>query len=160
MTYTKTLRPYQEEGLRRLLAADKGFILFWGMRSGKTLTACKYVKDSKAHKVVIVGPPRVQDVWHTHINECGINDVCIFVSSAKIKDFNQQYAQREFDVLIIDELHQYNSYSQRFRALRKLRERSKFVIGLTGTPFDKDTEELFYPMQFFFKYVGNKQTNV
>ena len=125
------------------------FILWWGMRSGKTLTALEFVRRKGYTEVLVVAPPKTLLVWEREIDEIGLKDVVAVVSAGKIVRFEKENKMRGWQCIIFDEVHGYRKYSARFRAALRLSGRGGYIVGLTGTPFDTDLSELFYTMQLF-----------
>ena len=152
-----TLRPRQEKLLPTLLRADH-FMLLWQMRMGKTLPSAIAVA-ARCDRPLIIAPPKVVPVWHEHMKLIEYQDHTIVSSgilSPKEKEENGKIVKipnpklsallkKKFDGVVIDEIHQFRKDSARTNVVRKLVKGLDFRLGLTGTPFDRDLNEIFYP---------------
>ena len=147
MKPTKTLFPHQAHGIALLDRAPRAF-LFWSMRSGKTYTVCKHIKDYDYQRVVVVSPIRPKAQWVLEMKELGYTR-WDWYSSDSLHKLQKNITQNkiQYDLLVVDEVHQFRSKSNRFNLLRKIANRIKRFVGLTGTPTDQNIHELFYPMQ-------------
>ena len=138
-----TLRKEQEEVLPRLLSAPY-FCLFWEMRLGKTIPAA-IAANEIGKPTLIVAPPRTLPHWQETLEKLEVNlDLFILCSNHHEKIKGQIGI---FHTVIIDEIHNYRESSSRFKALRKITKNASRVFGLSGTIFDKNLEEIFYPWQ-------------
>ncbi|WP_312506923.1 DEAD/DEAH box helicase [Lysinibacillus sp.] len=128
-----------------------------------TLTAVDELKNDyfDVEKVLVIAPKRVaEDTWSRevakweHLRHLKISKVLgteqqrrkalqkqadIYVINRENVEWLVSYYENgktwPFDMIVIDELSSFkNPSSKRFRALRKVRTRTKRVVGLTGTP--------------------------
>lgn len=146
------LRPMQAEILP-LLTGRKYYMLVWEMRSGKTLPAYLAAKEVTRRRALVVCPPNVMPDWMKTHALVGADDFADLLSSGMLKDpdYVDSIMHNNYDVVIVDEIHQYRHNSIRTRLMRKLTDKAEHVYGLTGTPFDKDLSELFYPWMLLDK---------
>jgi len=128
-----------------------------------TLTAVDELKNDyfDVEKVLVIAPKRVaEDTWSRevakweHLRHLKISKVLgteqqrrkalqkqadIYVINRENVEWLVSYYENgktwPFDMIVIDELSSFkNPSSKRFRAIRKVRTRTKRVVGLTGTP--------------------------
>lgn len=128
-----------------------------------TLTAVDELKNDyfDVEKVLVIAPKRVaEDTWSRevakweHLRHLKISKVLgteqqrrkalqkqadIYVINRENVEWLVSYYENgktwPFDMIVIDELSSFkNPSSKRFKALRKVRTRTKRVVGLTGTP--------------------------
>lgn len=156
------LRPDQRRILPTLLR-ESHFCLLWNMRLGKTLPVC-IAAEVKGKNVLIVAPPKVlaTGVWDKNLNIINASDKFDIISSGRLtKEYEDQLLTKDYDFVIIDELHQYRGNTQRTRILSKITSKADVVIGLTGTPFDKNLHEIFYPWKLLDggELFGTNRTN-
>ena len=146
-----TLRPKQTEVIPKLLSSDY-FCLCHVMRSGKSIPLA-LAAHLRGGKTLIVCPPRVFDSWGKTLSMLKIDTHMIILSSGVLhnKETVKRIIEDNFTTLIIDEIHQYRAYSKRFQGLMKIRKAVKYCYGATGTMFDKDYDELFYPIMLLDK---------
>ena len=151
-----TLRPKQSEIISPLVC-NPYYLLVWKMRSGKTYPLL-IAADLIGGATLVVCPPAVLPVWKEAVVKLGIKVKVDVVSSGSLHKVQKESV---YTTLIIDEIHQYRTYSNRFKALQKIRSKVKHCYGATGTPIDKDLHESFYMVQLLDKgeLLGtNKQT--
>ena len=118
-------------------------MLLWDMRTGKTL-ALAIAAKIKGESTLVICPPAVIPVWKKAFEDIGFKDYYI-LSSGKLKEGVDVAVNKwGFKTLIIDEIHMYRNYSHRFKALKRIRAVVDRCWGCTGTPFDKNLDEIFY----------------
>jgi len=156
------LHKYQEE-LVDFILDKKRCALFVGMGLGKTvstLTAIQDLQDSMAiDKTLIIAPLRVcNTVWHKEIENWEhlhrlTYSICTGTEQKRIEELDKKsdiyIINREnvewlvnkygkhwhFDFVVIDESSSFKSpSSKRFKALRKVSDKSEYFTLLTGTP--------------------------
>ena len=147
---------------------DQYLFVVWMMRSGKTLPICEWVsRQSYSTSVLVVCPPAVVPVWEKHYlaQQTGLSPRMEILSSGKLsakkngKAVVRSEMKNDWDVVIVDEIHEYRYYSARYQNLRWLSKNSEYRIGLTGTPIDQHLSELYYPLTwlsnglFFGEYI-------
>lgn len=135
---------------------DRGYTnVVWMMRSGKTLPVCEWLATQTGdHRVLVVCPPAVVPVWHDHwkiTKRRGSPEINILSSGQLSQKTNGDYSVKgicgnDWSIVVVDELHDYRHYSGRLLALRYLSKNSKYRIGMTGTPYDQNLSELYYPL--------------
>lgn len=150
---------YQEEALAKALPFD-GFLLFMEQRTGKTLTSLAIVDKRKPKHLWIICPINAIEVWLKQIAEhLEVDWKCKLVimnheELASRKKRRKYYARmREIgpDCMIIgDELHRgmRRRGTQISRAMRHISKMARWRLGLTGTPMDKVTAELWPQFDF------------
>lgn len=150
------LRPQQKalvEWLESRWYEDYANVI-WKMRSGKTLAICTFLSEHVGENlaVLVVCPPAVVEVWEKHwaITKREYSPTITIMSTGKLKDY-AEHNRTEYDVVVVDELHQFRYHSARYQALQKLSKESVFRIGLTGTPVDSHLSEMYYPLTWLSK---------
>ena len=137
-----------------------GMFLDCGLgKSVITLTALDELMYNyfKVYKVLVIAPLRVaQDTWSKecekweHLKFLTISKVlgsekerlkaltektALYVINRENVEWLVKNHKWDFDMVVIDELSSFKSYSsRRFKALRKIRPLIKRIVGLTGTP--------------------------
>ena len=152
---------YQSYATSRIIK-DKicGMFLDCGLgKSVITLTALDELMYNyfKVYKVLVIAPLRVaQDTWSKecekweHLKFLTISKVlgsekerlralgektALYVINRENVEWLVKNHKWDFDMVVIDELSSFKSYSsRRFKALRKIRPLIKRIVGLTGTP--------------------------
>lgn len=153
---------YQAYAIKRIVE-QKACGLFLEMGLGKTVITLSAISDlvslGDVHKVLVVAPLRVaQSVWtqearkweHTqHLQVVRVLGSASERRAALAQRADVYVINREnvawlvdevgrkwdFDMLVLDELSSFKSHtSQRWKALRKVRSKTKRIVGLTGTP--------------------------
>lgn len=178
---SKTLRPYQQEGVERFLAmpAPHRFLLAWTMGSGKSLASLIAMKEAKVQRLLIICPAIVRQVW---LREAAplYDDVAVVEWGQKRKLTKAQSAERErayqadvqivsydllgevqadgWDGIILDEVHALRNplsqQSKRVRALVSLNAQA-CVIGLSGTLIPNKVRSVWGPVNTLFPdYLG------
>ena len=181
---SKILRDYQKEGIRwlyTLYKCDFGGILADEMGLGKSLQAICFIKqvllEKKDAKIMIVCPTSLVYNWKKEFDKFGSNlkYVTVFDSKAKrlevINDFdkynifitsyglirndNDEYEDKFFDVCIIDEAQTIKNYQAGMtREIKKIKAHTK--IALTGTPLENSVMELWSIFDFIMPgYLSN-----
>ena len=152
--------PHQKEQMRFLMDRwDEGWgVLVAQMRTRKTSTILyflEWVRMSKmnAPSILVVCPPKVIPVWEDMKKHFVVGHFITVLSSGALssKDGPFKGEKPKFDILVLDELHQYRAYSNRYKRLRKLAKEAVYMVGMTGTPIDQDVAEFFYPLTLLSK---------
>lgn len=147
--------------------------LFWGMGSGKTLTALTAINqllygDMEDGPVLVIAPKRVaENTWSKecekwpHLQHLQVSKIMgtqaervkALHSSADLFVINRENVvwlveyldgRWPFPIVIIDELSSFKSaQAKRWKALRRVRGRIRRLIGLTGTPRPNGLEDLW-----------------
>ena len=141
------------------------------MRAGKTLPVCKYisdwVKEFPNDPVLVVCPSDITDVWIAQLDELEVDrEKYSIIGQGMLSHREPEEFREEFDnpykLIVVDEIHGYREFSQRYKNLKYLSKNSCKRIGLTATPFDKNLQEMFYPIQWLDKgeLLGTEQKSV
>ena len=158
------LRPAQKElthylTKRRLMGWG---LIVWLMREGKTLPVCDWVARHTTGPVLIVCPKQVMPVWRLEFERTGMMMNGIYILPDSKLSFKEKDAKdgqnrlralrnelgQNWETIIVDEIHRFRYYKKRYRMLKWLSKNAEFLLGLTGTPFDKSLYEMYYPMQW------------
>lgn len=130
------------------------------MRSRKTTTVLSFLEWVRMTQwrdpfnVLVVCPPKVIHVWEEWTRHYIVGDYVTVMSSGALSSEGTgeiDYDSIPWDIVVMDELHQYRAYSRRYRRMLKLTKKAKFIIGMSGTMVDKDFEEMFYPITILSK---------
>ena len=177
------LRDYQKDGVRwlyTLYKCDLGGILADEMGLGKSLQTICFIKqvilEKPEAKIMIVCPTSLVYNWKKEFDKFGselkyvtvhdskskrlevINDFDkynIFITSyGLIRNDNDEYEDKNFDVCIIDEAQAIKNYQAGMtREIRKIEALTK--IALTGTPLKNSVMELWSIFDFIMPgYLG------
>ncbi len=128
------LYQHQEEGVKSLLQ-NKKYCLFFGLGTGKTITALSALARLPPSKVLIVAPKKViRDVWMVEDRiDVSKHDITMINYEKVARD--KTFAKRYYDVVILDEVHRIKGEtSKTSKYLREINKRAMYVWGLTGTP--------------------------
>lgn len=170
------LRDYQKEGVQwlyTLYKCDLGGILADEMGLGKSLQAICFIKqvlkEKKNAKIMIVCPTSLVYNWkkefdkfaselkYTTVSETKqrrleiinhFDDYNIFITSyGLIRNDNDEYENKNFEVCIIDEAQTIKNYQAGMtKEVKKIKARTK--IALTGTPLENSIVELWSIFDF------------
>ena len=170
------LRDYQKDGVKwlyTLYKCDLGGILADEMGLGKSLqTICfikQVIRENSSAKVMIVCPTSLVYNWKKEFDKFGpeLKYVTVFENKSKrleiINDFdkynvfitsyglirndNDEYEDKNFDVCIIDEAQAIKNYQAGMtREIKKIKAHTK--IALTGTPLENSIMELWSIFDF------------
>ena len=170
------LRDYQKDGVKwlyTLYKCDLGGILADEMGLGKSLqTICfikQVVRENKDARIMIVCPTSLVYNWKKEFDKFGpeLKYVTVFENKAKrleiINDFdkynvfitsyglirndNDEYEDKFFDVCIIDEAQAIKNYQAGMtKEIKKIKAHTK--IALTGTPLENSIMELWSIFDF------------
>ena len=137
--------------------------VIWMMRSGKTLPICEFLASRVGPEMrcAIVCPPAVVPVWDKHLWEVEHpNMPKIEIISTGALSTNGKIPKGRFDIVVVDEIHQFRANSKRYKALCKLSKGSEYRLALTGTPIDQHLSEMFYPLSWLSNdtFFGEKVT--
>lgn len=165
------LHPYQAYCKEHILSHPfTGLLLDMGL--GKTLTTLSAIKElvldyGVVDKVLVIAPLSVTTVWADEVakwdnfSELTLSlvtgsaanrkaalaaEVDIYIINVDNVAWLVEYYGRAwpFDMIVIDELSTFKSAStQRFKALRKVRPKASWVVGLTGTPSPNGLQDLW-----------------
>ena len=180
----EVLRDYQKDGVRwlyTLYKCDLGGILADEMGLGKSLQTICFIKqvilEKPEAKIMIVCPTSLVYNWKKEFDKFGselkyvtvhdnkskrlevINDFDkyhIFITSyGLIRNDNDEYESKSFDVCIIDEAQAIKNYQASMtREIKKIKASTK--IALTGTPLENSILELWSIFDFIMPgYLGN-----
>lgn len=145
-TRHRTLMTHQKRAVKEFSEKNPSvFMLYWSMGSGKTLAALSMV--SHYQKILIVCSNTMIGYW------CGeIQKETLLIPQTKRQEFlvlgytefRKHGAEnvRHFDVVIVDEAHQYRNLSPAMEQDVISLLKSKKLILLTGTPIQNDVEEM------------------
>ena len=178
------LRDYQKDGVRwlyTLYKCDLGGILADEMGLGKSLQTICFIKqvilDKPDARVMIVCPTSLVYNWKKEFDKFGselkyvtvhdnkakrlevINDFDkynIFITSyGLIRNDNDEYEDKNFEVCIIDEAQTIKNYQACMtREIKKIKANTK--IALTGTPLENSVMELWSIFDFIMPgYLGS-----
>lgn len=92
----RIMRPYQEEGVKFLLARKKA-ILASEMGSGKSMTAIVAALEGNYKKILIISPASVKSIWKTELELFVPEDDITIVSGSKWKD--NRFTIINYDIL-------------------------------------------------------------
>ena len=179
------LREYQKLGVKWLYTIYKcnlGGILADEMGLGKTYQAICFIKEvikeNNNCKILIVTPTSLVYNWAIEFNKFAkdINFVCVYDNKKKrkeiindfskynvfitsyglIKNDNDEYEDKVFDLCLIDEAQSIkNYYTNLSIELKKIK--AKVKIALTGTPIENNIMELWNIFDFIMPgYLGDK----
>lgn len=142
-----TLRPMQREIIPKIVERNY-YCLSWSMRTGKTFPLL-IAASLQGGNILIVCPPNCIPVWESAITKLEITNSYKIISSGKVgmPKYIQECLKYAPRTLIIDEIHQYRSFTNRFKGLMKIRRTAQFCYAATGTIIDKDFDEIFYIVQ-------------
>ena len=119
------------------------------MREGKTyphVVALKKLIDAGEVKLaLIICPPKVIPAWKEALEIFKVPEGhVVILSKAKVARLKKYISP---DALIVDEIHHCRSYSKVTKWLLKASKTARYRWGLTGTLFDANLLECFYPCQ-------------
>ena len=180
----KILRDYQKVGVKwlyTLYKCDLGGILADEMGLGKSLQTICFIKqlllEKPDSKIMIVCPTSLVYNWKKEFDKFGseLKYATVFDNKSKrlevIKDFdkynifitsyglirndNDEYEDKYFDVCIIDEAQTIKNYQAGMtKEIKKIKARTK--IALTGTPLENSVLELWSIFDFIMPgYLGS-----
>ena len=171
MTGLGNLRPYQWEGVRRIL--DGSAALFFKPGLGKTATTLRAVEILKkcqpGFRTLVIAPlPVVLNTWPEEVRkwspdlrvavcygskrvEALRSDADVYLVNAEnvfwFFDEVLRFDRFPFDLLVLDESTLFKNWSaKRTVVLRKFRDLFPRVVVLTGTPTPKHVGDLFSQM--------------
>lgn len=134
-------------------------LIVWLMREGKTAPVVRFIDSMKTGDCLVICPPQVIPVWKAHIKDWSRNkNVDWRVTSDGILSSDDSPAVirkrigDHWDYIIIDEIHRFRYFSKRLKMLDWISRNAAMRLGLTGTPFDSNLAELYYPLQWLSDY--------
>jgi superfamily II DNA/RNA helicase len=154
----------------QMLMTHNGLFLSDVVGLGKTMIATmiakRYVEaNGKNTKILVVFPPALEDNWLSTFKLFGIKKKAQFVTNgslSKIIDGKDQYFDKEeFDLIIVDEAHQFRSdNANRYDELQRickspclnpglLKSNRKKVMLLSATPLNNRPEDLLNQLLLF-----------
>ncbi len=140
------LRPHQQDILPKLLSHEY-YGIFFGMQLGKTWPSL-IAAEIKGKPTLVVCPPNCIHVWEKATDELDIKIPIKIISSGSLRNKEKTLAiiKEGYKILIVDELQQYRAWSSQTQNLYRIRKTVENCYGLSGTPFDKNYDEFFYPL--------------
>lgn len=164
------LRPYQQEGIRKLLTGYH-FLNFDDMGLGKTVqTLYATIKRmSETDKVLIICPNKALYVWQDELSKWFGLDACVYVGTKpqrnKIRLNTNLFEKYNFVITtygmveellpfnwvgyIADEIHEaglLNHKTKTYKTFEQLTKKVKWLYLLTGTPIRQGIIDLFAPL--------------
>ena len=154
----------------QMLMQHNGLFLSDVVGLGKTMIATMIAKrfieaNGKNTKILVVYPPALADNWHSTFKMFGISKRAQFITNgslSKVLDGRDQYHDKEeFDLIIVDEAHQFRSDgAARYDELQKickapcteqglLKSMHKKVMLLSATPLNNRPEDLLNQLLLF-----------
>lgn len=154
----------------QMLMQHNGLFLSDVVGLGKTMIATMIAKrfieaNGKNTKILVVFPPALEDNWRSTFKLFGIYKKAQFITNgslSKVLEGRDQYHDKEeFDLIIVDEAHQFRSdNSNRYDELQKickspctnlglLKSYKKKVMLLSATPLNNRPEDLLNQLQLF-----------
>lgn len=136
------MRCLQESPCRYMLADEVGM--------GKTIEAISIYKiftmnQSKTHALIIV-PPALKEQWISELlfkfnipNGEGINQNCVEVKT--IEELSSDDKCREWDFVIVDEVHKYLFTDTKYQILHGISKNAVNLLLLSATPVQQKKEE-------------------
>ena len=142
------LRDYQIENSKNgndILNKYSLVYLSMQVRTGKTLTALEICKLQNASKVLFITKIKAfSSVLSDYMNFNYKFDISVInkESLSKIKE-------NDFDIIIIDEAHQYGAFPKAGKFQKEIRKRfsSKKMIFLSGTPTPESYSQIYHQLQ-------------
>lgn len=172
-----TLRPYQEEGVRRVLARkDRRLILAWDPGAGKTLGAITIAKALNAKRILVVASALARPVWMAefakwssyipHSIRFGKKRKCLTIAHASEKEDSyaadvqvvsyalvKDVGMHRRDLVILDEMHALrNPLSKQSRAVKALLRANPDMpcIGLSASPIPSVIQNIWNPVDTLY----------
>lgn len=154
----------------QMLMEHNGLFLSDVVGLGKTMIATMIAKrfieaNGKNSKVLVVYPPALEDNWKSTFRLFGIYRKAQFVTNGSLSKIlegkNNYHDKEEFDLIIVDEAHQFRSdTSNRYDELQKickspcvnpglLKSFKKKVMLLSATPLNNRPEDLLNQLHLF-----------
>lgn len=154
----------------QMLMKHNGLFLSDVVGLGKTMVATMIAKrfieaNGKNTKILVVFPPALESNWKDTFKLFGIKNKAQFITNgslSKVLEGKDQYADKEdFDLIIVDEAHQFRSdSSNRYDELQKickspctnlglLKSYRKKVMLLSATPLNNRPEDLLNQILLF-----------
>jgi len=128
------LRTYQERAWKEFL--DKGAVgIFWAFAAGKSLFGLYALGRIKGKKLVVVPTLTLKEQWEERIREY----IPEYAHEIEIVTYHAYHKvkNKEYSLIVFDECHRLpaNTY------IRLATIRTKYRIGLSGSPFREDKRE-------------------
>jgi superfamily II DNA or RNA helicase len=135
---SKSLR--QQEGAIKWRDAKGIGILYYYMGFGKTLTALnivqRYITANQSAIVIILVPSEaLSRQWKNNLNTFLTPAELLHVNLYSATEFINLDTKVQCDLLVVDEIHEFYT-DEKVRLLDKTLIYYRFVLGLTGTPYD------------------------
>ena len=154
----------------QMLMQHNGLFLSDVVGLGKTMIATMIAKrfieaNGRNTRILVIYPPALEDNWKKTFRQFGIDKKAQFITNgslSKVLEGRDQYNDKEeFDLIIVDEAHQFRSdNSNRYDELQKickspctnpglLKSYKKKVMLLSATPLNNRPEDLLNQLQLF-----------
>lgn len=154
----------------QMLMQHNGLFLSDVVGLGKTMIATMIAKrfieaNGKNTKILVVFPPALEDNWRGTFKQFGIYKKAQFITNGSLSKVlegkDQYYDKEEFDLIIVDEAHQFRSDSaSRYDELQKickspctntglLKSYKKKVMLLSATPLNNRPDDLLNQLLLF-----------
>ena len=136
------MRCLQEEPCRYMLADEVGM--------GKTIEAISvfkiYMQDRSEKKSLIIVPDTLKEQWKTELFlkfniEQGEDKNHNSVIIKSINEINPVDQARNWDFVIVDEVHRYLADKSQYTALHKISKRTRNILLLSATPVQQRRDE-------------------
>lgn len=154
----------------QMLMKHNGLFLSDVVGLGKTMIATMIAKrfieaNGKNTKILVVFPPALEDNWRSTFKQFGISRKAQFITNGSLSKVlegrDQYYDKEDFDLIIVDEAHQFRSdTASRYDELQKickspctnpglLKSTRKKVMLLSATPLNNRPEDLLNQLLLF-----------
>jgi SWI/SNF-related matrix-associated actin-dependent regulator 1 of chromatin subfamily A len=158
MTTTKTLRPFQKEGVKFIEKVKGRGLIGDDMSLGKTGQVLTYLEEHpELHPALVVCPASLQLNWKEETQYWFSGDVRVIDSKNHVLGLNlnivsytmaskmfDELQQHPFQIMILDEVQSIKDTSTlRTKAINSLAKGIPQVVGLSGTPMINRPGELF-----------------
>lgn len=162
-----TLTSLQHEAINKFFTKANGMLLA-GLPTGtgKTIVALeickKIIQDDQNAKIIVVVPATLKDNFKSNIYQHKYNDVVNEIVLASVEDLEKNYngfnlficsynylnmyvntiIKYDWKLVVCDEFHYAkNADSSTYKSLSKLRDRTKYILGLTASYVSNRIEE-------------------
>lgn len=154
------LRDYQEKistEIANLLPERKILYLNGEVRSGKTLIALEVCKKINAKKVLIITKIKAFSSIQSDYNNFGYTFSLTIIN----KESLHTIIENDFDIILIDEAHQYAAYpkASKFQKDIRLRFGNKMLLLLSGTMSPESFSQIYHQFQLSNYSPFKKYTN-
>lgn len=154
------LRDYQEKistEIANLLPERKILYLNGEVRSGKTLIALEVCKKINAKKVLIITKIKAFSSIQSDYNNFGYTFSLTIIN----KESLHTIIENDFDIILIDEAHQYAAYPKASKFQKDIRSRfgNKMLLLLSGTMSPESFSQIYHQFQLSNHSPFKKYTN-